>query len=236
MATGISSYARHTRSNTYGFLAALPLFAAYEFFLLWAAPANGTVVRVGAEVWTKEMLWMIGLNGQLALGVVVILIGLVVLWRDRNKNIPIRSSYFLGLILESGIYAVVFAILISSVVGMVFAMIPPLSGEQITRLGLSVGAGLYEELFFRVLLVSGLFVTVQALSTLNRSRAYVAAAIIGALIFSAVHYMGPFGDVFSLSSFLFRFLFGLVLNALYVVRGFAVAAWTHALYDIMLVF
>jgi membrane protease YdiL (CAAX protease family) len=235
MAGGLSVYAKHTRTNTYGFLAALPLFAAYELFLLWSNPVNGRVVRVGAEVWTKELLWMIGLQGQLALGLIVILAGLVILWRDRHRNIPIRISYFMGLLLESGLYAVVFAVLISSFVGMVFAVIPPLETGQITHLGLSIGAGLYEELFFRVLLVSGLYAVVRVLSNLNRTRSYIIAAVVGALIFSAVHYLGPLGDAFALPSFLFRFLFGLVLNALYVVRGFAVAAWTHALYDIMLV-
>ncbi|NBB73510.1 MAG: CPBP family intramembrane metalloprotease, partial [Bacteroidetes bacterium] len=58
---------------------------------------------------------------------------------------------------------------------------------------------------------------------------------LGAAIFSAVHYVGPFGDAFTLASFSFRFLFGLALNGLFLWRGFGVAAWTHALYDVMLV-
>ena len=56
-----------------------------------------------------------------------------------------------------------------------------------------------------------------------------------AAIFSAVHYIGPFGDPFAVSSFMFRFLFGLMLNVLFIVRGFGIAAWTHALYDISIV-
>ena len=69
----------------------------------------------------------------------------------------------------------------------------------------------------------------------EKVTAYLIAAVVGAAIFSAVHYIGPLGDVFELPSFIFRFLFGLALNALFLVRGFGVAAWTHALYDILVV-
>ena len=61
------------------------------------------------------------------------------------------------------------------------------------------------------------------------------STIVGAVVFSAVHYVGALGDVFTWPSFTFRFLFGLALNALFLVRGFGVAAWTHALYDVMVV-
>ncbi|RLB78811.1 MAG: CPBP family intramembrane metalloprotease, partial [Deltaproteobacteria bacterium] len=52
-------------------------------------------------------------------------------------------------------------------------------------------------------------------------------------LFSLVHYIGTYGDAFTLASFTFRFLFGLALNVLFIVRGFGIAAWTHALYDVM---
>jgi len=58
---------------------------------------------------------------------------------------------------------------------------------------------------------------------------------LSALLFSAVHYIGSMGDAFTLGSFLYRFLFGLILNGIYVWRGFGVAAWTHAIYDIMVI-
>ena len=99
---------------------------------------------------------------------------------------------------------------------------------------LSIGAGLYEELVFRVLLVGGLYWGIQHLAS-DKITAYLVAAVVGAMVFSAVHYIGALGDPFELSSFFFRFLFGLALNALFLVRGFGVAAWTHALYDILVV-
>jgi hypothetical protein len=62
----------------------------------------------------------------------------------------------------------------------------------------------------------------------------VFATIIGAFIFSAFHYIGPFGDPLELNSFVFRTVSGLLLSALYLLRGFGITAWTHALYDVIL--
>jgi hypothetical protein len=61
----------------------------------------------------------------------------------------------------------------------------------------------------------------------------VTAALGGALIFSAFHYVGAYADPFSLQSFVFRALAGLFFSALFLLRGFGITAWTHALYDVM---
>ena len=60
------------------------------------------------------------------------------------------------------------------------------------------------------------------------------ATVLGALIFSAFHYIGPYGDPLQLQSFVFRALSGLAFSALYLLRGFGITAWTHALYDAFL--
>jgi hypothetical protein len=62
----------------------------------------------------------------------------------------------------------------------------------------------------------------------------VMATLVGALVFSAFHYIGPYGDRLDLPSFTFRALAGLVFSAMYLLRGFGITAWTHALYDVFL--
>jgi membrane protease YdiL (CAAX protease family) len=142
---------------------------------------------------------------------------------------------------ESTVYAVGVALVVSVMVGALFAMAPvgpaTQDGGQLPTsmmLVLSIGAGLYEELVFRVVLVGGMFWALD--KVMKRSwMAYVAAALIGAALFSAVHYIGSMGDAFTVASFTFRFLFGLALNGIFLARGFGVAAWTHALYDVFVV-
>ena len=235
-----------TRTATYGFLSALPLLLLYEGLILLLGHGRVMQVRVGADVWIKSLLAALGASGGLALGVAVLLIGGAILYAERHRDVRLRAGYFSWMVAESAVYAVVVALVVSNVVAVLFAITLgaldgwPMAAVQAAQpgfaaqLALSIGAGLYEELFFRVLLVGGLYFVLKRLLP-KRRYAYLVAAVVGALLFSAVHYTGSLGDVFTLRSFAFRFLFGLALNALFLWRGFGVAAWTHALYDVMVV-
>ena len=232
-----------TRTATYGFLAALPLFLLYEILILVVNEGDVAQVRVGADVWIKQALAAIGGTGMFSIGIVVLAIGLLVFLAERKKKLPVYPEYFVGIVAESFLYAVVVAIIVSNVVGFIFsAALTETTGlagaaadmGTAKKLVLSIGAGLYEELVFRVVLVGGLFWTFRHVFG-GETSAYLFAAVIGALAFSAVHYIGELGDVFEITSFAFRFLFGLALNAIFLVRGFGVAAWTHALYNVLIV-
>lgn len=232
-----SHYHRVTRTATYGFLSALPLLLIYEGLVVFASEGQIASVRVGAEIWLRSLLSLIGGTGFAVLGIAVILVGIGILLYERRRNIPLRARYFGWMGVESAAYAIVLAFLISGAVGRMFAVVPPggMAGEGLwTQIGLSVGAGVYEELFFRVLLVGGLFLLLREMMT-RPMTAYIVAALIGAAIFSGVHHMGPYGDPFTWSVFTYRFLFGLALNAVFLWRGFGIAAWTHALYNVMIV-
>jgi hypothetical protein len=98
---------------------------------------------------------------------------------------------------------------------------------------MSLGAGLYEEIVFRV----GLF----GVGTLGIKLFFggipkwflmAGWALITACIFSGWHYVGAMGDPWNARTFVFRAACGVVLTAVYVFRGFAPAVWTHALYDV----
>jgi Type II CAAX prenyl endopeptidase Rce1-like len=105
-----------------------------------------------------------------------------------------------------------------------------------TQFMVSLGAGLYEELLFRVLLVGA----IAALGTRAFGWRPVTAGVVavgaGAIIFSAFHYIGPFGEPLDAGSFTFRLIAGIFFSALFVTRGFGITAWTHALYDVFLLF
>lgn len=231
---GLRAYHHVTQSATYGVLSALPLFVLYEAMIVAVNMGARRPVRVGAEVWLKDLLAMTGARGGLLLFLIAAIAGATAYLLDRNRRIPLRGRYFVGIVAESVVYAIGVAILVSNLVTALFAMIPPPEGDLWTQLALSIGAGLYEELFFRVLLVGGLALVFRPFFE-DMHTAYLLAAILGAAVFSLAHYVGPMGDVLELPSFTFRFAFGLALNVVFLWRGFGVAAWTHALYDVMVV-
>ncbi len=96
-----------------------------------------------------------------------------------------------------------------------------------------LGAGLYEELLFRLMLlppVAGLI----RLFGVTRRRSLIAAVIVTSLVFSAAHYQifTSIGEPFEFSTFLFRFFAGVFFSVLFVNRGFGIAAGSHAFYNI----
>jgi membrane protease YdiL (CAAX protease family) len=99
---------------------------------------------------------------------------------------------------------------------------------------ISLGAGIYEELLFRVILVSGLAWMARKAFGWRTTTAALFAVGGGALIFSAFHYIGPYADRLELGSFTFRAVAGVLLSGLYLLRGFGITAWTHAMYDVFL--
>ena len=100
---------------------------------------------------------------------------------------------------------------------------------------MSAGAGFHEELVFRALLFGGLAAAIKAFGS-KAWQAVLIAAVVSSALFSAVHYVGSLSDQFTFVSFTFRFLAGMYLAAVYRLRGFAVAVYTHAIYDVLVMF
>lgn len=234
-----NNYLRTSKTLTYSYLFALPLVLLYEIGIFLVNNGSPFGVRIGADIMLKRVLSLIGLDNTLLFAVFILVAGIGVFFYERRHNLKIIPRYFAYMLAESAVYALVIGTLVAIFVGQLFgmALLPALQvpGEPGSSVGaglvLSLGAGVYEELIFRVFLVTLLYAALQLASIDDRIR-YIIAAVIGGLIFSAVHYTGSLGDLFTLSSFTFRFLMGLALNGIFLLRGFGVAAMTHALYDV----
>ena len=100
----------------------------------------------------------------------------------------------------------------------------------VSVLVISAGAGLHEELIFRVVGMGGLAWLLAGV--MGRRSAWLVALVASSLLFSIAHHVGPMGEPFTFMAFAYRTLAGVFFAMVYQVRGFAVAAWTHALYDV----
>ncbi|MDZ7659966.1 CPBP family intramembrane glutamic endopeptidase [Fodinibius sp.] len=233
----IKNYFSSTHTLLYSYLISLPLLLLYEVLIFWAQPDSEQVVRISVDVWIKTLFSYIGRDVLSITLILVALLGIVVLYREREKLSSLKLSYFFTMLIEASFYAFFLALIINTTVSGLLQMLQTSPIESLTtlqQLALSLGAGLYEELFFRVILVSALLFIFKKVFA-KQSVAFASAILLAAVIFSLVHYVGAFGDPFTFSSFLFRFLFGLALNAIYLWRGFGMAAWTHTIYDVMII-
>ena len=236
-----NSYWQASRAPRYSLLFALPLLAFYQILavLLSTGPRS---IRNGADVILQGLFVAVaGRWGPLLFMICLIGGGLWLVARDiRAHGSRLRGRVFLGMLGESLALALAFGIVVggitSGVIGLLqtLALASPGDLTWWTRLMVSLGAGIYEELLFRALLVTALAATARALFGWTPVAAGVAATVLGAAIFSAFHYLGPYGDRLQVYSFIFRMIAGLFFSALYLLRGFGITAWTHALYDVSL--
>lgn len=236
-----NSYWQLSRAPRYSLLFALPLLVFYQ--VLAVLLTHGTrSVRNGADVILQSLFVAIaGSWGPLLFMVCLIGAGLWIVVRDlRAHGMRLRVGIFAGMLVESIVLALFFGFLVggvtSGLLGLLqtLALPPARPLDWWTRLMVSLGAGIYEELLFRVLLVGALAAAARALLRWRPVPAGVAATLVGAAIFSAFHYIGAYGDQLQLYSFVFRMVAGLFFSALYLARGFGITAWTHALYDVTL--
>ncbi|HEY3236850.1 MAG TPA: CPBP family glutamic-type intramembrane protease [Polyangiaceae bacterium] len=219
-----------TRSGPWADLAlTLPIFIAYHLGVVFLQ------VRNAADLVTRELVTLahnstIGYFG-LTLGIGAVFVAtLVVLGRSHS----LRWDRFALVAAEGVLYALAMRLMASYVVGRLF--LGPLVHDRSTGLIMSLGAGFYEEIGFRVVLFG---FGAQLLSLLFSARAPLKALLIragwaalAAAAFSGWHYVGALGESFDLKSFTFRWVCGMAFTAIYAFRGFAPAVWTHALYDI----
>jgi hypothetical protein len=240
------SYWRAARAPRHSLLFALPLLLLYELLAFALSRSQLSEVRNGADVLLKSVFVALGGRyGVSAFSVLLLTLGAVLVWRDRRAHGEIRARIFPLMLGEAVVYAVLLGGVASALTTLLLhgrlALIQgaargsPVAGLGLpTQLMVSLGAGIYEELLFRVLLVSGLAALARVLFGWRPVAAGVFAAVLGALVFSLFHYVGPFGDEFTLGSFTFRAVAGLLFSGLYLLRGFGIVAWSHALYDVFL--
>ena len=226
------SYFLQTRSSFYSFLFTIPLFFIYEVGILFLSKDDILVVRNGADFLMRSILESFGIFGLYGLGA-IFLIGFIITYIyffNDKSNKSIRADYLFIMIFESVCWALILYFLLSKFMLVLMNPIGKTITQQVT---LAVGAGIYEEFLFRVMLISGLTGIIGFVFLWSEKVRKAAALIIAAGIFSAFHFVGDYGDYFSMELFLLRFFAGIVLGILYIARGFGITAYAHSIYDLI---
>ncbi len=237
LAENLGAYWHQSRRPLASMAFILPLLALYEGGVLVLGPS---AVRNGADVWLRQLLDFVGLTSYFLLPVLTM--ALLLAWhhttRDRWR---LSVGVLYGMLLESallGFMLLLLAHMQGSLLQLVGMPLPSLSfGFRLKAahlLGTLVGffgAGIYEEVLFRLMLLPPVAALIGLLGGSPKMR-IGGAVVLTSLAFAAAHYVGPYGDRLEWFSFIFRFLAGGFFALLFVYRGFGIAAGAHALYDI----
>jgi membrane protease YdiL (CAAX protease family) len=227
MSRKFKGYWRETRRPIYTAALILPFLCVYHAgtFILHTTYING------ADALIIRILSVFSVHSMF--GSTLVLLICFVIWQLRT-----RASWKIKLemLWISFLESLCFAFFLIFAFGWMtthlsFAMSKDNGG--IANLVLYCGAGIYEELVFRAFLIGILIWILSSVFHMKRTTAIITAVILGALLFSAFHYVGPAGDAFTIGSFLQRAVGGLYFSVLFATRGFGVAAASHAIYDIL---
>ena len=211
-----------------------PLFLIYQVGVLFTLP-----VLNGADFLTVFLFHNLGLStgAYLAYTVAVAVafaVGVALLRRKQKFN----ARLVVPVLIESAIYALTMGSLIVFVMIRVLHVSPRLAGGAIatqgfgTRFVMSLGAGVWEETIFRLGIMTGVAVLLEKVLGFGRWVAVALALLASSILFSAMHHIPPYGDPLHVGVFVFRALAGCFFGLIYWSRGFAIAVYTHALYDI----
>ena len=227
----MSNYWRYSRSAYYSAVAALPLLVIYEILIV-LSQSRYWGIRNAADVWVRTFLMAFDLQAQHITFVLIgISLALIPIAKSRARGIKLKANYFALMLAECLGFSLVLGVVLQSILRLGGLSSGGPGSGLMQNLALSIGAGLFEEIIFRVILLNLIFLLLSPLLK-KKVVAAVFSVLLASFLFSLSHYVGTMADTWQLYSFMFRWAAGLLFTVLYFVRGFAITAYTHALYDI----
>jgi hypothetical protein len=213
---------------------------AYEFGVLWLGGENPETLRNGADYWMRA--WLQQQGARLPWLLPALVIGALSIWQVLGKfPNKCRLETLVGMAAESVLFACLLLLLAQGQDWLFRIYLDPLNlpviaanaRSQNLAQGISyLGAGIYEEVLFRLLALP-LGQVIFRILLVPKRAALPVSVIATSLLFSLAHYLGPAADSFAVFSFLFRTLAGVFFAVLFLMRGFGITVGAHAGYDLL---
>ncbi|MDP6381323.1 MAG: CPBP family intramembrane metalloprotease [Phycisphaerae bacterium] len=218
----------------------LPFLVFYEIGLAFIRSHR---INAAHALMLTILKW-VGVSAYYAPAICVVVIFLI--WQIAGRHSwKVRPATLLAMLAEAVVFTLPLVILhnlfvvirhrlmaLSETAGHLAASgIDAVQDDWFSELVLSTGAGIYEELAFRLVLVAGMAFLIERLCRMSRQGSILLAVLISAGLFSAFHYWGASGYEFQWHSFLFRTAAAIYLSVLFASRGFGITAGAHMLFN-----
>jgi len=225
----------------------LPLLLLYELLLLRAFLTGAPLVTPDAHLWILTLFQAFELRGvgYWLPGALVVVVLLAWQFAERGAGGGRRGAASGKWTVDPACTGLMFSeSIVLAVPLLVFSQaslrIPAIASDGIafealplgSKIAVSIGAGIYEELLFRLGLLGLLLLVLE--DVLGASRRFATAAAVGlsAIAFMAYHPLRDGAGAVMPSRVVFYLAAGVYFGTLFVVRGFGIAVGAHAFYDI----
>jgi len=208
-----------------------PLIILYEIGTHYYASdyVRHTETRVLAFNLLQRFIHLFGATGQYLPGLAVA--GILIAWHlARHDRWRLHAGVAGCMAGESAVLALP-VLALSNLIGH-YLPLAIVEGNWKGGLVLAIGAGIYEELVFRLMAFTILNILLIDLLRLGRRPAYLLIVVGTSILFSAYHYWSPLSAPFRWSDCIFRTLAGSYFGLLFIFRGFGITVGVHISYDI----
>ncbi len=228
----------------------MPMVLLYELGTLVYAtdPTQGITRSIYARSLLRDFFELLGATGYYLPGMIVVVVLLV--WHlVRQDPWRLWPWLYVGMWVEAAVLAVpllVFAMVLFrepvADPAMVLQALGASGQAQVNaavrdpwqaQLVFSLGAGIYEELLFRLIGITVLHMLLVDVLALPRHIGAVGAVVLSAVAFAVYHFSEA--NPFAWRKCAFYVGAGVYFAAVYVMRGFGIVAGTHAVYDVIVV-
>jgi hypothetical protein len=212
-----------------------PLVLVYEIGVLFAGRVNGV------DLVTRVVFALAGSRAAYLTIYALVAAGFLLWIRHTRRWGTLRLEHAGPVLLEAALYALTLGAAVSLILDRLFGQ---LFGELVHRalaIGLtvpsvisSIGAGVHEELVFRLGAIAAILSVSRGLEVRIGRRLTVALAVIASsLAFAAAHHLGAHGEPWTAHAFAFRTLAGIAFGAIFWFRSLAHVVYAHVLYDVL---
>ncbi len=226
-----TGYFAWSRDPAVSLFSVLPLWLLYEGLRLLLTPEEHN----GAEALMAQSIGALGPRALPLLRLTLAATVLVAAWSLWQRRIP-WGRVAVVVALEGVVYGLLLGPLSTVLASSSHRFLGAApAGDLVADLVASLGAGIFEELVFRLALVSVLCLLLARMCDalkISRLPALLIAVLVSAVVFSAFHHLGAGAPAFERGVFVFRAAAGVLLGLLFVVRGFGVVVYTHTAYDV----
>ena len=228
------NYLGSTKSTLNSLLFIFPFIILYEIIAFFKFKNLSYQIRNTADIIIRDFISIFSEKVMLIYSLLLFFIILLyfILNIKNTVRINFNLSHVFFMYIEGFFYGFILILLLNGFT--VFSYNNTfLSNDLILSFYFCLGASIWEEILFRLFCFSSILFFLKKVHISNYDS-IITAGIISSLLFSMFHYIGSLADVFTLYSFLIRFVGGLYLSALYYYRGLGIAMMCHFTYDFIL--
>ena len=230
-----NNYFSNTKNILVSLIFIFPFVLLYELICFFYFKNQNYQIRNSADVIIRDFFNLFGSFSEQIYSIILFAILLFIYFinKTNNKKFSINYKYLLLMFIEGVSFGFLLLLLLNDL--SIFHISKNLyQSNLLLNLYLCIGAGIWEEILFRLLLFSFLYKIIKIFLKEQHILTLFLSVLLSAIFFSSFHYIGNNADIFNLYTFFIRMLGGTVLALLYYYRGFGIVVITHISYDFIL--